>query len=91
MNVQPHDTTDLEELLKRIRQERDTKQRDRYRAILLALKGQTTEAIMCTLDRNKNVVQGWTYVYRNGGIDAIHPRPHTGRQRKLTTHETNRL
>ena len=49
MNVQPHDTTDLEELLKRIREERDTKQRDRYRAILLALKGQTTEAIMCTI------------------------------------------
>jgi transposase len=91
MDVKSHCSKDLEELRKRIRKERNAKQRDRYRAIQLALKGQTTEAIMHTLDRSKNFVQRWVYAYRDGGIDAIHPRRHTGRPRKLTAHEESQL
>lgn len=91
MDVQSHYSKDLEALRKRIHTERNAKQRDRYRAVLLALKGQTTETIMHTLDRSKNFVQRWVYAYRDGGIIAIQPRQHTGRPRKLTAHEEDQL
>jgi transposase len=84
MDVELHCPKDLEELLQRSRKERNAKQRDRYRAVLLALRGQTTEVIMQTLDRSKNFVQRWVYAYRDGGIDAIKARRQTGRPRKLT-------
>ena len=84
MDVELHCPKDLEELLQRSRKERNAKQRDRYRAVLLALRGQTTEVIMQTLDRSKNFVQRWVYAYRDGGIDAICPKRQTGRPRKLT-------
>jgi len=72
------------ELHHRSHKEHNAKQRDRYRAVLLALEGQNTKAIMHTLDRSKNFVQRWVYAYRDGGIDAIYPRRQTGRPRKLT-------
>ena len=84
MNVELHHPKDLKRLRDRGNRERSAKQRDRYRAALLALEGQTTEAIMHTLDRSKNFVQRWVYTYRDGGIDAIYPRRQTGRPRKLT-------
>lgn len=84
MHVEFHCPKDLEELLDKSRKERNSKQRDRYRAVLLALEGQPTEAIMHTLDRSKNFVQRWVYAYRDGGIDAIAPRRQSGRPRKLT-------
>ncbi len=84
MNVELHHPKDLKRLRDRGHRERSAKQRDRYRAVLLALEGQTTEAIMHTLDRSKNFVQRWVYAYRDGGIDAIYPRRQTGRPRKLT-------
>jgi transposase len=84
MNVELHHSEDLKRLRNRIRKELSAKQRDRYRAVLLALEGRSTEAIMHTLDRSKNFVQRWVYAYRDGGIDAICPRRQTGRPRKLT-------
>jgi transposase len=84
MNVKLNHPKDLKQLRYRSRKERNAKQRDRYRAVLLALEGQNTEAIMHTLDRSKNFVQRWVYAYRDGGIDAICPRRQTGRPRKLT-------
>ena len=87
MNVEPHRPEDLEELLEKSRKQRNAKQRDRYRAVLLALKGQSAEAIMQTLDRSRNFVQRWVYAYRDGGFEAIQPRRQTGRPRKLTEPE----
>jgi transposase len=84
MHVELHCPKDLEKLLDRSRKQRNAKQRDRYRVVLLALKGQTTKAIMRTLDRSKNFVQRWVYAYRDGGIDAVYPRRQSGRPRKLT-------
>jgi transposase len=84
MNVKLHHSEDLKQLRYRIRKELSAKQRDRYRAVLLALEGQSTKAIMHTLDRSKNFVQRWVYAYRDGGIDSIYPRRQTGRPRKLT-------
>ena len=91
MNVELHHPKDLKRLVDRGRREHSAKQRDRYRAVLLALEGQTTEAIMNTLYRSKNFVQRWVYAYRDGGIDAIGPSRQTGRPRKLTSHEEVQL
>jgi len=89
--VELHCPGDLEELLERSRKERNAKQRDRYRAVLLALDGQSAEAIMHTLGRSRNFVQRWVYAYRDGGIDAVRPKLQTGRPRKLTELEEQQL
>ena len=87
MNVKCHHPKDFQQLRDISRKHHDAKQRDRYRVVLLALQGQTTGAIMNTLDRSKNFVQRWVYAYRDGGIDAIGPRRQSGRPRKLAATE----
>jgi len=91
MDVTAHGPEDLEELLQSNRKEPNAKQRDRYRAVVLALKGQTTQAIVHKLDRSKSFVQRWVYAYRDGGIQAIHPKRQPGRPRKLTRLEELQL
>lgn len=91
MNVELHHPKDLQQLRYRSYKERSAKQRDRYRAVLLALEDQSTETIMQTLARSRNFVQRWVYAYRDGGIDAIYPRRQTGRPRKLTESEEVQL
>lgn len=84
MNISIRQPQDLEQLKDHIRQERNAKQRDRYRAVLLALDGRLTSTIMQMLGRSKNFVQRWSYAYRDGGIEAIAPGRPTGRPPKLT-------
>ena len=91
MNVRAHHPNDLQRLSDISRREGNAKQRDRYRAVLLALEGQATETIMTALDRSRRFVQRWVYVYRDGGIDAICPKRQTGRPRKLTELEELQL
>lgn len=84
MNVKPHHPDDLEQLRQRTRQEREAKQRDRYRAVLLALDGHRTERIMHMLARSKNFVQRWVYAYRDSGLEAVRPKRQSGRPPKLS-------
>ena len=74
---------DLQKLKEKARIETNAKQRDRYRAVALALQGWQTKAIMAKLDRSKNFVQRWSYFYRDGGIEAIAPQRQNGRPTKL--------
>ena len=83
MRIQPHTTTDIATLKSKASSEKNAKQRDRYRAVAMALEGFSTEHIMYILARSKNFVQRWTYFYRDGGIEAICPRLQTGRPAKL--------
>jgi transposase len=83
MNITPHHLTDLDELRRRIRQEANAKQRDRWRAVLLALEGKTTAEIMDKLGRSKNFVQRWVYFYRDHGLERIRPLKQTGQPTKL--------
>lgn len=53
--------------------------RDRYRAVLLALSGKEAVEIAHSLGRGRRNVQDWVYAYRDGGIDAIQPKPRKGR------------
>jgi transposase len=91
MHVRAHHPNDLKRLSDISRKETDAKQRDRCRAVLLALEGQSTPAIMTTLDRSGRFVQRWVYLYRDGGIDALCPKRQTGHPRKLTGHEEAQL
>ena len=83
MQIKPHHPEDLAQLRKQSHQQRDAKQRDRYRAILLALEGQTAPAIAQTLARSRQFVQIGVYMYRDHDLEAIHPKRQPGRPSKL--------
>lgn len=83
MNVSPHQLTDQDELRRRIRRETDAKQRDRWRAVFLALEGKTTAEIMDKLGRSKNFVQRWVYFYRDHGLERVRPIKQPGKPPRL--------
>lgn len=83
MRVTEREAGDALELDRRVRAERDALQRDRYRAVLLALGGWDAPAIAKALGRARRSVQDWAYAYRDGGVDALLPRPRPGRPTKL--------
>jgi transposase len=83
MQVTAHHSQDLTEFDRRIRGEGRAKQRDRYRAVRLALAGELTTTIMARLERSKNFVQRWCYAYRDGGLGAMVDKPRSGRPTKL--------
>jgi transposase len=83
MRVSEREPGDVAELERRVRAERHALQRDRYRAVLLALDGQDAPAIAEALGRARRSVQDWAYAYRDGGIDALLPKPRPGRPTKL--------
>ena len=58
-------------------------QRDRLRAVRLALDGLEEPVIRTMLGRSRDFVQTWAYAYRDGGLDAIRPQPRKGRPTKL--------
>ncbi len=71
MDITERTAGDCAELQNRIRQEQNAKQRDRYRAALLAIEGRQTQQIIDALGRSRGFVQRWAYAYRDGGINAI--------------------
>jgi len=83
MQIEQRRPGDRDELSRKASHETNAKQRDRYRAVALALQGYTTPQIRHMLARSKNFVQRWNYAYRDGGIDALLPKPNPGRPVKL--------
>ena len=83
MQIKLHDPEDLTQLRQQSHQQRDSKQRDRYRAILLALEGHDAPAIARALGRSRGFVQRWVYVYRDHGLEAVSPKRQTGRPPNL--------
>ena len=83
MHIELRNVGDLQELRRRVRKEANAKQRDRYRAVLLALEGHSTAEIREKLARSKNFVQRWVYAYRDSGLDAVRPKKQPGRMPKL--------
>jgi putative transposase len=83
MKVREKSPGDIAELQRRMRQETKALQRDRYRAVLMALQAQEALEIAMTLGRARRSVQDWVYCYRDGGIDALLPGKQTGRPPKL--------
>ena len=74
---------DLERLDELIARERVAVQRDRLRAVRLALDGVEALQIAATLSRSRRFVQEWAYAYRDGGVEAIEPGKSSGRPTKL--------
>jgi transposase len=83
MKVSERCDGDVAELARRAREEAEAIQRDRYRAVLMALDGKEAVEIAKALGRARRSVQDWAYAYRDGGVDAIQPKPRPGRMPKL--------
>jgi transposase len=83
MQSTPHQPEDLEQLRQYSRQQPNAKQRDRYRAVLLALEGHEAPAIAQILDRSRRFVQRWVYHYRDHGLETLGPQRQSGRPSKL--------
>lgn len=85
MQVTLHHPGDLEQLRQYSRQQHNAAQRDRYRAVILALEGHEAPEIARTLDRSRRFVQRWVYTYRDHGLETLGPKRQSGRPSKLPT------
>jgi len=84
MHVTAHTRGDVSKLRRLVRSHKDAEQRDRYRAVLLAIDGRETIDIADALARSRRFVQRWVYAYRDGGLAAVATKPRPGRARFLT-------
>jgi transposase len=83
MQVTERVAGDVLELRRRIDLEKNAKQRDRLRAVALALEGEQAPRIARMLGRSRRFVQEWVYVYRDGGLEAVKATPQSGQPVKL--------
>ncbi len=83
MQVTERHAGDVAELTLLAKHQTKAAQRDRYRAVLMAIQGQGAPAIAKTLLRSRRHVQDWVYAYRDGGIEQLQPKPRPGRPTKL--------
>lgn len=83
MDVALHRADDLQTLETLYRHERNAKQRDRFRVVLLALQGMTEPQIRQRVDRGRTFIQTWVYAYRDHGISGIAVKKQTGQPTKL--------
>lgn len=82
------DRRDLEELALR---EKDARQRDRYRAVALAMDGLEGDEVAEQVGRSPRFVDEWVGRYRRGGVGALVPRRQPGRRPKLTVGQDEKL
>ncbi len=83
MNVEARDANDLQVLERGTRAGRDGRRRERYRCVLLALRGFEAPQIAGQLGRSRRFVQYWVYRYRDGGLEALQDRPRAGQPTRL--------
>jgi transposase len=83
MQIKPHHPEDLEQLRQRSRQQRDAKQRDHCRAVVLALEGHRAPEIAQILARSRRSVQLWVYAYRDRGLEGLGLKRQPGCPSKL--------
>jgi putative transposase len=87
MTVTPQSPDDRRRLRERIARGNDAKQRDRYRAVLLAMEGLEGDEVAARVGRSPRFVDEWAGRYRKGGLDALVPKRQPGRPPKLTPHQ----
>jgi len=83
MDVTARAPSDVKVLEHGSRRERDGRQRERCRCVLLALQGFEATQIADKLGRSRRFVQYWVYRYRDGGLDALRDRPRAGQPTRL--------
>jgi transposase len=91
MTVIPLGTEDRQSLEELVRWETDARQRDRYRAVLLAMDDLEGDEIALRLGRSPRFVDEWAGRYRRGGIAALRPKKQPGRRPKLTAGQEEQL
>jgi transposase len=91
MQIVERSRGDRRKLARMISIEGDAQQRDRLRAVALALDGRETLAIVEQVGRSRAFVQRWAYAYRDGGIDAIRAKTAPGRRPFLTPSQERAL
>lgn len=91
MTVIPHGPEDRQSLDELVRRESDARQRDRYRAVLLALDGLEGDEIALRVGRSPRFVDEWVGRYRRGGLAALRPRKQPGRRPKLSPWQEEQL
>lgn len=82
MHVEP--VLSIEELQSLIRKTKVARLANRYRAVLLAVRGRTAKEIACDLCACTRSVQEWICRYNTGGPEALVDRPKSGQPRMLT-------
>lgn len=97
MRVDWRDPADAQRLRELVAGEANAKQRDRYRAVLLAGQGLgdrrelTREQIAASVGRSRQFVDEWVGRYRGGGVESLRPRKQPGAAPKLTPAEQAEL
>jgi transposase len=91
MTVMLHDPGDREELVNLVAGEKNARQRDRYRSVLLAMDDLEGDEIAEHVGRSPRFVDEWVGRYRGGGIAALAPRKQPGRKPKLTAKQEKKL
>lgn len=91
MQIAEREAGDMARLEVLIDSEAMADQRDRYRIALLALRGHEKLDIAALLSVAKSTVEDWAYRYRDGGIEALKPRPRDGRKPRLGNQASQRL
>ena len=92
MTVTLHAAEDRQQLEKLAHRESNAKQRDRYRAVLLAIDGELEgDEIARRLGRSPRFIDKWLAAYRRGGLTELIPRKQPGRQPKLTAEQDEQL
>src|SRR5688500_13786885 len=91
MTMTLRDAGDRERLGELAARERDARQRDRYRAVLLAMGGLEGDEVARRVGRSPRFVDEWVGRYRRGGFEALRPKKQPGRRPKLTAEQEGRL
>lgn len=91
MDVTEREPGDRQRLQELIRQEKNAKQRDRFRMAALALDGEEKLRIAALLGVAKSTVEHWAYRYRDDGVDALYPIKQPGAKPKLDAAGRERL
>ena len=91
MTVTPREAGDRAFLEDRVRGETNAKQRDRYRAVLLAMDDLEGDEVALRLGRSPRFVDEWVGRYRRGGLTALRPKRQPGRLPKLTAEQEQQL
>ncbi len=85
MTVTPHTPDDRHFLHARITSECNAKQRDRYRAVLLAMDGPEGDEIARRLARSPRFVDEWAKRYCKRGIDVLVPKKRSNDSRDFAS------
>lgn len=91
MTVTLHNPSDLQSLEELVRRENNAKQRDRYRAVLLATQNLEGDEIAARLGRSPRFVDEWVARYRRQGLAGLRPKKQPGRSPKLTREQEQQL